>query len=225
MISENRNYSGKFIVIYGANNLGKSVQTRLLTNRLLEEKHDTLIVKYPVYNLEPTGPKINKILRDPKYKDRNIKELDLQKIYIQNRLDFQPVIENLLSSGIYVIAEDYLGTGIAWGVTNTITKEDTPENDKLKLIKEFAALQKDLIIPDISILLDGNRFKSGIEKQHRNEDRKDYVWDLNRKIYQILAEKFRWKTVKANQSIDKVHKDVWSVVNVQLAKSAINGKN
>lgn len=204
--------SGQFIVIYGANNLGKSVQTRLLANRLLEGNHDTLVVKYPVYNLKPTGPKINKILRDPKHKDRNIKEFDLQKMYRQNRFDFQPVIENLLSSGIYVIAEDYLGTGIAWGVTNAITKENAHENDKLKLIKEFAALEKGLIIPDISILLDGNRFKNGIEKHHRNEDRKDYVWDLNRKIYQILAKKFRWKTVEANQSVNKVHKDIWGIV-------------
>lgn len=216
MIPEKSNYNGKLIVIYGANNLGKSVQTRLLANHLQKEKHDILVVKYPVYKLNPTGPKINKILRDPKYKDRNIKEIDLQKLFIQNRFDFQPVIKRLLSAGIYIIAEDYLGTGIAWGVTNQITKESAPENNKVKLIHQFIEMNEGLLTPDISILLDGDRFKSGIEKKHRNEDRGDYVWNLNREIYHILARKLRWETVKANQSINKVHKDIWTIISSKI---------
>lgn len=222
MIPEKSNYNGKLIVIYGANNLGKSVQTRLLANHLQEEKHDILVVKYPVYKLNPTGPKINKILRDPKDKDRNIKEVDLQKLFIQNRFDFQPVIKRLLAAGIYIIAEDYLGTGIAWGVTNQITKENVPEHNKLKLIHQFIAMNEGLLTPDMSILLDGDRFKSGIEKKHRNEDRGDYVWNLNREIYQILAKKLHWEIVNANQTIKNVHRDIWSIVGTSLSLSTNN---
>lgn len=216
MIPKNRNYTGKFIVIYGANNLGKSIQTRLLANRLLEEKHNVLVIKYPIYNLKPTGPRIDKILRDPIYKDRDIKELDLQKLFIKNRHDFQPMVKKLLSLGFSIVAEDYVGTGIAWGVTNTITKDNIPENQKLQLINKFDLLNKGLILPDIAILLDGERFINGKEKNHRNEDRTNYVWNLNREIYQVLKKKYGWKEVQANQTIKRVHNDIWKIISPQV---------
>lgn len=204
--------SGKFIVIYGANNLGKTIQTRLLTKKLIDNGENILLVKYPIYTLKPTGPKINKILRDPSEKDRNIKEFDFQKLYTQNRFDFQSTLKLLLSSGFTVLAEDYLGTGIAWGVTNSIKNDGEDERDIMKLINKFEKLNKGLLKPDVAILLDGERFLSGIEKKHRNEDRGNSVWDLNRKVYQKLAERYSWKPVKANQSIESVHKDIWKII-------------
>jgi thymidylate kinase len=204
--------SGKFIVIYGANNLGKTIQTRLLTKKFIDDGENILLVKYPIYTLKPTGPKINKILRDPSEKDRNIKEYDFQKLYTQNRYDFQSTLKLLLSSGFTVLAEDYLGTGIAWGVTNSIKNDGEDEKNITKLIKKFENLNKGLLKPDIAILLDGERFLSGIEKKHRNEDRGNSVWDLNRRVYKKLAERYSWKSVKANQSIESVHKDIWKII-------------
>ena len=207
---------GKFFVIYGANNLGKTVQTSLLAKWLMNECLDMLTVKYPVYNLKPSGPKINSILRDPKNKNRNISEIEFQKLYIQNRFDFQPIIKHLLSCGINIIAEDYVGTGIAWGVTNLITKENYDLRDKIKLINMFVKLNSGLLKPDLSILLDGERFLSGKEKSHRNEDRTDAVWKLNRTIYKDLAKKFKWPIVNANQTIEAVNSDI-----IKIAKKHI----
>lgn len=204
--------SGKFIVIYGANNLGKTIQTSLLTKKLIDNGENILLVKYPIYTLKPTGPKINRILRDPSEKDRGIKELDFQKLYIQNRIDFQPTLKLLLSSGFTVLAEDYLGTGIAWGVTNSIKNDGEDEKNLSKLISKFEKLNKGLLKPDIAILLDGERFLTGIEKEHRNEDRGNSVWDLNRKVYQKLAKRYSWKSVNANQSIESVHRDIWKII-------------
>jgi thymidylate kinase len=204
--------SGKFIVIYGANNLGKTIQTRLLTKKFIDDGENILLVKYPIYTLKPTGPKINKILRDPSEKDRNIKEFDFQKLYTQNRYDFQSTLKLLLSSGFTVLAEDYLGTGIAWGVTNSIKNDGEDEKNITKLINKFENLNKGLLKPDIAILLDGERFLSGIEKKHRNEDRGNSVWDLNRRVYKKLAERYSWKSVKANQSIESVHNDIWKII-------------
>lgn len=204
--------SGKFIVIYGANNLGKTIQTRLLTKKFIDDGENILLVKYPIYTLKPTGPKINKILRDPSEKDRNIKEYDFQKLYTQNRYDFQSTLKLLLSSGFTVLAEDYLGTGIAWGVTNSIKNDGEDEKNITKLINKFENLNKGLLKPDIAILLDGERFLSGIEKKHRNEDRGNSVWNLNRRVYKKLAERYSWKSVKANQSIESVHNDIWKII-------------
>jgi thymidylate kinase len=46
---------GKFIVLYGANNLGKSTQVELLVNNLRTLQHWKLThkVKYPIYDLDP----------------------------------------------------------------------------------------------------------------------------------------------------------------------------
>lgn len=199
-------------MIYGANNLGKTIQTRLLTKKFIDDGENILLVKYPIYTLKPTGPKINKILRDPSEKDRNIKEYDFQKLYTQNRYDFQSTLKLLLSSGFTVLAEDYLGTGIAWGVTNSIKNDGEDEKNITKLINKFENLNKGLLKPDIAILLDGERFLSGIEKKHRNEDRGNSVWDLNRRVYKKLAERYSWKSVKANQSIESVHNDIWKII-------------
>lgn len=206
---------GKFIVMYGSNNIGKSTQIKLLVDRIYQNKNDILMLKYPIYHLEPTGPRINKILRtEVKEKKSQISENELQKIFAQNRIDFQPILINILNSGINVIAEDYKGTGIAWGLTRSV---------KLKDLERY---NKNLIDPDISILLDGKRFKSGIEKVHRNESndtdkleemRKIHLflpnntWERNKQIHLDLAKRYNWEIIKANKSIEEVREGIWDV--------------
>ena len=192
---------GKFIVLYGANNLGKSVQIRELTKKMLEHKHEVLTIKYPMYKLEPTGPRINGILRDPKHPERGIDELEFQKIYAQNRRDFQETLESLLDAHINVVAEDYVGTSIAWGHT------------KGAELPDLISINSDLRKPDLEILLDGERFSDGIEKGHRNEDTENIIWKKNRKIHLDLADQFQWSRVNANDTIENVHANIWKLVN------------
>lgn len=196
---------GKFIVLYGANNLGKSEQLRQLSRRFLKDRHDVLSVKYPLYQLDPTGPRINNILRDPNSKERGIDELEFQKIYAQNRRDFQQQLIQLLESNIHVLAEDYVGTSLAWGMTNGANYED------------LYKINSDLLEPDIALLLDGERFHAGKEVGHRNEDKGNEIWNNNRNIHLDLAKKHSWNLVNANQSIEEVHEDIWKIVEPILA--------
>ena len=55
---------GKFITFYGINNIGKSTHARILYDRLKELGYDPIYLKYPVYDMEPSGPYLNKILRE-----------------------------------------------------------------------------------------------------------------------------------------------------------------
>jgi thymidylate kinase len=194
------NSRGKLIVIYGPNNLGKSVQIKLLASKLISNGNTILAIKYPIYQLQPTGPVINSILRDPDYPDRNLPEFEFQKLFAQNRRDFQGVLENSLKFGVHIVAEDYTGTGLAWGMTKGVSLED--------LIK----INEGLLQPDLAILLDGERFKSAVEVGHKNEDVLDEVWLKNREINLFLAEKFGWQIINANHSIEDVHKNVVAVV-------------
>ncbi len=192
--------AAKFIVLYGPNNIGKSTQVRLLAKHLIDEEKEVLILKYPIYDLQPTGPLINDVLRH----NKKMSDLELQKAYAQNRRDFQPTLEKILAAGIYVVAEDYTGTGIAWGMTMGVD---------LKTLEE---MNDDLLQPDLAILLDGPRFKKAVEKGHRHEDAGDEVWQKNRKIHLQLAKRYGWIKVKVDSSPEKVHQKVWQVIKEKL---------
>jgi len=223
MLSKNK-FTGKFIVIYGPNNIGKSTQAKLLCKRLLDEKNYPAYLKYPIYNLAPTGPIINEILRQSQItmgfeKDKYTAQIsrllgkkvrpeslekEIQKLYAQNRHDFQPYLLGMLKAGMTILAEDYIGTGIAWGMTRDV---------KLDFLEK---INKSLLKPNISILLDGDRFLDGHEANHRNEDIPDQVWTKNRKIYQMLGARYRWIKVNANGTIGVVQNRLWKALNENL---------
>jgi thymidylate kinase len=190
----------RFIVLYGANNLGKSTQIRFLAKRFISRGKQVLLIKYPIYELEPTGPLLNKILRHSDQLDKSYAEDEIQKIYAQNRRDFQDTLIDLLNAGITVLAEDYTGTGIAWGMTRGLSVE------KLEKINEG------LIEPDTAILLDGERFDSAKEKGHRNEDSGEKLWEKNRQIHLDLAKRYNWHKINANGSIEEVGEAVFKIL-------------
>ncbi len=191
---------GEFIVIYGANNLGKSTQIRRLAKRFVEEGKQILLMKYALYDLEPTGPLLNKILRHPEELDKKYAEEEIQEIYAQNRREFQETLVSVLNAGITVLAEDYTGTGIAWGMTRGLSVERLEE------------INKGLVEPDIAILLDGERFDTGKEKGHRNEDSGDEIWEKNRQIHLDLASRYGWHKVNANGSVGEVEEKILKVI-------------
>jgi thymidylate kinase len=193
---------GLFIALYGINNIGKSKQCRLLVNRIEEyENEQAVYQKFPFYDLIPTGPLINDYLRGGN--TYNLSAREIQTIYAFNRTQGEKIISDILESGIHVIAEDYTGTGIAWGMGANV--------DKHYLLRVNTHLNKE----DISILLDGERFKSGHEKGHKHED--DGI--LTRKVrhcHKVLANELGWYVINANQDIQIVHEEIWSIIAPQL---------
>ena len=188
---------GKLIVIYGINNLGKSTQAKLLVSTLNERGYVTEYLKYPIYNLEPTGPEINKILRGGGA--QKISEVDLQRLYAQNRFDYQSVLSKTLAQGIHVVAEDYTGTGIAWGVT------------KGAMLEVLEQINQGLLVEDIAILLDGERFLEGKESDHLHE-RDDNLMHRCRQTHLDLAKRYHWRIIPANGSIEAVKNDIWELM-------------
>lgn len=192
---------GLFIVIYGINNLGKSTQALKMVEDLELIGQHSEYLKYPVYDLAPTGPKLNEILRSGKKQEIN--EEELQGIYTRNRHDFQPQLVKKLHEGINVIAEDYVGTGLAWGWSKSADLE--------KLIES----NKGLLKPDIEILLDGERFLQAKEANHLHESNDELV-DKCRNNHLLLAARFGWVIIDANQSIKEVHEDILKVIGKKI---------
>lgn len=188
-----------FIVLYGINNIGKSTQVHRLEERLKETGKTVKVLKFPIYDLEPTGPQINNFLRNPESPE--ISGESFQMLYIQNRLDFEPELLKLLDEYDVVLAEDYIGTGVAWGMTQGVPY-------KWLQAKNMQNPQKKA---DLEILLDGDRFLSGKEDSHRNES-DDEAIETTRQNFLWLSEKLKWPVVKANQDEKSVSDELWSVV-------------
>jgi dTMP kinase len=196
---------GLFITIYGINNLGKSTQAQLLVDRMNAEGHRTQYVKYPVYDL-PSGSMINTYLREGNPDELSAREIQI--IYALNRSAYEPTLKQTLESGVHVVAEDYTGSGLSWGVGSGVPK---PFMEKINchLLKE-----------DIAFHFDGERFSSGIEKSHKHEQ-DEALQQHVRQAYNMFGKKHGWITVNANQEKQVVQEDIWKIVSNKLSTHAL----
>jgi thymidylate kinase len=196
-----------FLALYGINNIGKSTQVERLKQRLEENGKTVKVLKYPIYDLEPTGPQINMFLRDPEAP--KISGENFQMLYIQNRLDYEPQLLKDLGNYDVVIAEDYIGTGMAWGMTQGVTYQWL----------QGRTMQYPQRKADLEILLDGVRFLIGKEDSHRNEG-DDNAMEQTRKNFLFLANRYHWPIVNANQTEEKVTEHLWEITQEYFARNA-----
>jgi len=227
---------GKLIALYGINNIGKTTQAHSLVSQIKAAGFRSEYLKYPVYDLNPTGKKLNEILRGKKsavqycqnffpgtwicrnksqdklsqlFKYRAVKkeesvkqkisEEELQMWYTLNRYQYQPELQKKLARGYIMVAEDYIGTGLAWG------------SAKGADLKWLEIMNRYLLKEDLSILLDGKRFLRGKEQNHLHESNDELV-EKCRDVHLKLGKKYKWQMVNANQPLLKVEEDIWKIV-------------
>jgi len=178
---------GKFITIYGINNIGKTTQSKMLVKRLKAAGHDAHYVKYPVYDVQPSGDFINGVLRSTD--EQHISEEELQMWFAVNRYQFQPTLEKWLNEGAIVVAEDYAGTGIAWGIAKGLD-EDWVEMINSKVLQE-----------DFAIVIEGERTLRAIEDVHVHE-RNDELIAKSLTAHSHLTEKYGWARVPLQEKIN-----------------------
>jgi thymidylate kinase len=191
---------GKFIAVYGINGIGKTTQVELLVEYLKSKGKNASRLKYPVYDLEPEGPFIYKYLRDPEFRKANELTTDeLQFKYAENRKRYQDKLWERLKNGEWIVAEDYTGTGIAWGLT---------WGGNLEYLE---SINQDLYQPNLSVLMHGQRFLTAVEKDHRNEMEAERI-QVCKNFHLLLAQKNKWKIVNANQSKETVSAEINKVI-------------
>lgn len=195
---------GKFIAIYGINGIGKTTQVELLVEFLKGKGKNASRLKYPVYDLEPEGPFIHKYLRDSRFRGQNeLTTHELQKKYAENRTRYEPTLRERIEKGEWIVAEDYVGTGIAWGLT---------WGGELDYLEE---INRNLFKEDMAILMQGDRFLTAIEKDHRNETESERII-ICKNFHHLLAERYGWTKVNANREIEKVHADIVEQIEILL---------
>ncbi|MCK9185958.1 hypothetical protein M0P48_00775 [Candidatus Gracilibacteria bacterium] len=195
---------GKLITIYGINNIGKSTHAKLLVERLEKEGKKVFYVKYPIYDLSPTGPFLNDVLRGGSQK---IAEDELQLWFVLNRYQYEPKLKKLLEEGYIVVAEDYIGTGIAWGTAKGLDTAWLEDMNKFLLKEDFA------------VMLEGKRDKKSKEKKHVHETN-DVLIEKCQKVLGILAEKYGWKKLQVQKEIKDTAEMLWKVVEGWLGYSS-----
>jgi len=193
------------ITLYGINNIGKTTQAKRLVESLNMEGYDAMYVKFPVYEIEPTGQFLNGFLRSGNA--QNISEEELQMWFTLNRYQFEPTLKSWLDDSKIVIAEDYIGTGIAWG---TVKGADT---DWLE------SMNKHLVKEDLAIMIDGERFKDATEDGHLHETNDEFM-KRSRQVHMELAERYDWTVVPLQQGIDKMAEVLWQLVELHLPEKS-----
>lgn len=187
---------GKFIVLYGVNNLGKTTQAQQLVKHLILSGQNAEYLKYPVYESK-MGRLINNYLRGGNFYYLSPREAQI--IYSLDRTVYEKELTAKLDAGINVVAEDYVGTGLAWGIGNGV------EETFLRYINSH------LLREDLAILLDGERYHASAEKEHHNELDESLIRRV-RSIHLRLGHELGWIKINANQTKEEVHESVWNVV-------------
>jgi len=187
---------GKFITFYGINNIGKSTHAKILCKKLRDNGYDVVYLKYPIYDIEPSGPYINDVLRGH---TQEISSDELQLWFAVNRYQFEPKLKKLLAEGKTIVAEDYAGTGIAWGLTKG-SDEKWLESINSKLLKS-----------DFSVLIDGERATSAIEAGHIHETKNDLI-KKSREVHLYLAKKYGWEIITLQEKLEDTADLVWAAI-------------
>lgn len=173
---------GAFITIYGINNIGKSTQAKRLVESLNQKGYNAIFLKYPLYDLEPTGPEINSILRS-NFVEQTVSEKKLQTLFMQNRKDYEKTLIKMIDEEMIIIAEDYAQTGIAWGTAKGLDEEWVEE------------LNSDLLKEDFAILMVGTRSLHARESNHIHETNDKLVQKVG-EVLKKRASKMGWKIVE-----------------------------
>lgn len=186
---------GLFIVLYGVNNLGKTTQAKLLVEKLNREGHPAEYIKYPQYDVLPSGPMINDYLRGGNPLGLNFREFQI--LNVLNRTQFEPILKAKLESGTHIVSEDYVGSGLGWGIGAGVNA------DFLK------KLNSHLLKEDIVFLFDGERFVEAKEAAHQYEQDGDLT-ERARVAHMELAQEYHWTIINANDSIENIYGLLWA---------------
>ncbi|HJZ06011.1 hypothetical protein A2634_01125 [Candidatus Amesbacteria bacterium RIFCSPHIGHO2_01_FULL_48_32] len=195
---------GLFVVLYGPDGVGKSRQMELIEERLREQGVMYRRLRYPIYDLKPTGSRLDEMLHKNK---KPLEEEKMQELFAQNRRDFEPTLRSWLNSGVCVAAENYTGTGLAWGAVRGVA-----------MIK-LEEMNKGILEPDVAIFLDGpKRAELPIEGHPYGTEENEDEWYRLRKIYLQLADKYGWVRVGGDAPILIVANRIWAVVRPVLVR-------
>lgn len=185
---------GKIIVFEGIDKAGKTTQAKLLEKKLGSK---CVRIDFPDYST-PVGKEIKQFL-DGK---RNYPDEVKMMLLSANRWEKKGEIEKMVSKGTTVIMNRYYQSNLVYGISKGLK------------LDWLLSLDKGLPKADLVILID-IRPKTLVSRSKNVVDTFEKDLELIRRVkknYRILANKFNWRIVEGEKSVDEVHGQVLRIV-------------
>lgn len=185
---------GNIIVFEGIDKAGKTTQAKLLEKKLGSK---CVRIDFPDYST-PIGKEIRQFL-DGK---RNYPDEVKMMLLSANRWEKKDEIEKMVSKGTTVIMNRYYQSNLVYGISKGLK------------LDWLLSLDKGLPKADLVIVID-IRPKTLVRRSKNVVDTFEKDLELIRRVkknYRILANKFNWRTVEGEKSVDEVHGQVLRIV-------------
>jgi dTMP kinase len=191
---------GLLIAFEGLDQSGKQTQAELLRDRLGAAGRRVRLLSFPAYET-PIGHEIERALRGTREYGPDV----MQLLYIANRYELKPLIEQERSSGTILVCDRYLASSVAYGEAHGL--------DPAWLLD----IQRHLPQPDITFLLD---IVPEVSARRKTSDRDKYERDLAllgrvRESY-IRQSADGWVRLSADRDRSEVAADVLAAVDPLL---------
>lgn len=185
---------GKIIVFEGIDKAGKTTQAKLLEKKLGSK---CVRIDFPDYST-PVGKEVKQFL-DGK---RNYPDEVKMMLLSANRWEKKGEIEKMVSKGTTVIMNRYYQSNLVYGISKGLK------------LDWLLSLDKGLPKADLVIVID-IRPKTLVSRSKNVVDTFEKDLELIRRVkknYRILANKFNWRIVEGEKSVDEVHGQVLRIV-------------
>jgi dTMP kinase len=185
---------GKIIVFEGIDKAGKTTQAKLLEKKL---GNKCVRIDFPDYS-SPIGKEIRQFLDGKRNYPDEVKMILLSA----NRWEKKGEIEKMVSKGTTVIMNRYYQSNLVYGISKGLK------------LDWLLSLDKGLPKADLVIVID-IRPKTLASRSKNVVDTFEKDLELIRRVkknYRILANKFNWRTVEGEKSVDEVHGQVLRIV-------------
>lgn len=185
---------GKIIVFEGIDKAGKTTQAKLLEKKLGSK---CVRIDFPDYST-PVGKEIKQFL-DGK---RNYPDEVKMMLLSANRWEKKGEIEKMLSKGTTVIMNRYYQSNLVYGISKGLK------------LDWLLSLDKGMPKADLVIVID-IRPKTLVSRSKNVVDTFEKDLELIRRVkknYRVLANKFNWRIVEGEKSVNEVHGQVLRIV-------------
>jgi dTMP kinase len=194
--------TGRLIAFEGLDQSGKETQAKRLADRLAARGRLASIAAFPDRDT-PIGQEIEMGLRGGREYHADV----MQLLYVANRYERKPAIEQMLALGRIVICDRYLASSVAYGEAQGL--------DPGWLFD----IQRFLPQPALTLLLDIAP-ATAVQRKRAHRDRFESDLDLLERVrrsYQRQAGAAGWQLIDGERTPDEVEQDVVSAVSRQLA--------
>jgi dTMP kinase len=192
---------GQIIVLEGIDKAGKGTQCKILENDIKKAGFNCKILDFPDYST-PIGKEIRLFLDGKRSFSREVQHMLLSV----NRWEKKEEIEQLLQSETIIIMDRYYQSNIVYGLSNGLD------------INWLINLDKGLPKENIVIILEIDPRTSYNRVTHNRdlfEKNLEFLSNVKQN-YQKLSQIYNWKIVNGEETEEKIHLKISSLVKEKL---------